>query len=159
MQHGNAEISIHVDLMDKIGRLTKHLAEALNGVRVSFKAHEDHATVVVVREDFERVSACHDRCDWMVDRRQSMLQASCSQAQVCKLRVQRGYLFFALSEDLNRLSHHSDAMHGFSCTYQDSGEVTSQDLNLVKIVLAVFVQELHAVKDFPSVDDNISDLV
>ena len=56
----DALISIHMHLVSDTSRLRQDLSKAFNGIRVSLETHVDHATIVVVSDDLNRVCAMHD---------------------------------------------------------------------------------------------------
>jgi len=69
VQHGDSVIGILVHLVENLAGLAEHLAVAFNSVCVSFKAHENHSTIVIITADLDRVRARHHRRDRMVNNR------------------------------------------------------------------------------------------
>ena len=61
-----------MDLMDKSCGLAQGFAEGLNGILVALQASIDHTSVVVVRDDLNRLRSTHDRGDRMLNHGESM---------------------------------------------------------------------------------------
>ena len=59
IEKGDALISIHMHLMGDTCWLGQDLSKAFNSIRVSFETHVDHATVVIVSNDLNRVRTMH----------------------------------------------------------------------------------------------------
>jgi len=76
VKHSDAVVGIHVDLVDQVGRLAQHLAEALDCVREALQAQEDHTTVEVVGENLKWVHSRHHGRDRVVDDGLGVLQTA-----------------------------------------------------------------------------------